>query len=199
MIDISKLNFQKLNGLIPAIIVDIFTDKILMLGFMNQDALTKTINTRKATFYSRSRKTLWTKGETSGNFLIVVRIASDCDNDSLIIYAKPMGSTCHLGNYSCFPINKNDTFFLGELNNLIKKRKEELPENSYTAKLFKAGSDRVIQKVGEEAVEVLIAAKNKSRKEIIYESADLLFHLMVMLQDNKIDLEDVIDELKSRR
>jgi phosphoribosyl-AMP cyclohydrolase / phosphoribosyl-ATP pyrophosphohydrolase len=198
MIDISKINFSKLNGLIPAIIVDNKTDKILMLGFMNEESLKKTIEIGKATFYSRSRKTLWTKGETSGNFLLVKEILPDCDNDSLIIYADPMRPVCHTGNYSCFPLDNRDINFLEKLNEIIKQRKQKLPEGSYTAKLFTEGSDKIIQKVGEEAIEVMIAAKNKNRKEIIYESADLLFHLMVMLQDNDIELRDVVAELESR-
>lgn len=198
MIDISTLNFSKLNGLIPAIIVDSETDKILMLGFMNKQALEKTIQTNKVTFFSRTKNALWTKGETSGSFLIVQNIISDCDNDSIIVYAEPQGPTCHTGNYSCFGLEKNNLKFLGYLNDLIYQRKKDLPEGSYTTELFKSGSDRIIQKVGEEATEVIIAAKNKSRREIIYESADLLFHLMVMLADNEINLTDVVDELKSR-
>lgn len=198
MIDISKLNFKKLNGLIPAIIVDYSTEKILMLGFMNDEALQKTIETKKVTFFSRSKNRLWTKGETSGNFLILRNIISDCDDDSIIVYAEPQGPTCHKGNYSCFGTEKDEISFLSRLNDLIYYRKKNLPEGSYTSELFNSGSDRIIQKVGEEAVEVLIAAKNKSRKEIVYESADLLYHLMVMLADNDLKLSDVVDELKSR-
>ncbi len=198
MIDISTLNFSKLNGLIPAIIVDSETDKILMLGFMNEQALKKTIETNKVTFFSRTKNALWTKGETSGNFLFVKDIITDCDNDSIIIYATPQGPTCHIGNYSCFGLEKNNLKFLGYLNDLIYQRKKNLPGGSYTTELFKSGSDRIIQKVGEEATEVIIAAKNKSRREIIYESADLLYHLIVMLQDNDINLSDVITELESR-
>lgn len=198
MIDISTLNFSKLNGLIPAIIVDSETDKILMLGFMNEQALKKTIETNKVTFFSRTKNALWTKGETSGNLLFVKDIITDCDNDSIIVYATPQGPTCHTGNYSCFGLEKNNLKFLGYLNDLIYQRKKNLPEGSYTTELFKSGSDRIIQKVGEEATEVIIAAKNKSRREIIYESADLLYHLIVMLQDNDINLSDVITELESR-
>lgn len=198
MIDISKLNFKKLNGLIPTIVVDYSTDKILMLGFMNEEALRKTIELNKVTFFSRSKNRLWTKGETSGNFLLTKNIISDCDDDSIIVYAEPQGPTCHSGNYSCFEIENDEINFLGRLNDLIYDRKKNLPEGSYTSELFNSGSDRIIQKVGEEAVEVLIAVKNKSRKEIVYESADLLYHLMVMLADNDIKLSDVVDELKSR-
>jgi len=198
MINISKVNFSKLNGLVPAIVVDVKTNKILMLGFMNEESLRKTIELGRTTFYSRSRKTLWTKGESSGNYLIVKEILLDCDNDSLLVYADPIGPTCHSGNYSCFSLDRININFLEKLNGIIKERKKNLPEGSYTAKLFKEGSDRIIQKVGEEAVEVMIAAKNKNKKEIIYESADLIFHLMIMLQDNIIDLQDVVNELESR-
>jgi phosphoribosyl-ATP pyrophosphohydrolase/phosphoribosyl-AMP cyclohydrolase len=198
MIDILKINFSKLNGLVPAVIIDNYTEKVLMLGFMNKESLKKTIASGKATFYSRSRKTLWTKGETSGNFLLVKKILNDCDNDSLLIYADPVGPVCHSGDYSCFPITNEKLNFLETLSEIIKQRKNDLPKDSYTAQLFKYGSDRIVQKVGEESVEVLIAAKNKNRKEIVYESADLLFHLMVMLIDNGIELQEVVSELKSR-
>jgi phosphoribosyl-ATP pyrophosphohydrolase/phosphoribosyl-AMP cyclohydrolase len=198
MIDVSKINFNKFNGLVPTIIVDNDSEKVLMLGFMNDESLSKTIETGKTTFYSRSRKSLWTKGETSGNYLFVKKILTDCDNDSLLIYADPSGPTCHTGNYSCFSLEKSGINFLEKLNDLVKQRKVELPKNSYTTKLFKEGSDRIIQKVGEESVEVVIAAKNKSTKEIVYESADLLFHLLVMLTDNNIELKDVVSELESR-
>lgn len=198
MIDISKLNFSKLNGLIPAIIVDDSSNKILMLGFMNEEALRISIESGKVTFFSRTKNRLWTKGETSGNFLYIKNIISDCDNDSIIIYVTPQGPTCHLGNYSCFNLKNENINFLLKLTDLVNQRKKELPENSYTTKLFKEGSDRIIQKVGEEATEVIIAAKNKSRQEIIYESADLLYHLIVMLAYNELSITDVVKELESR-
>ena len=198
MIDISQLNFSKLNGLIPAIIIDDSNDKILMLGFMNEEALRISIETGKVTFFSRTKNKLWTKGETSGNFLLIKNIIADCDYDSIIVYAKPKGPTCHLGNYSCFNLQNENINFLMKLNDLINKRKEELPVNSYTTKLFKEGSDRIIQKVGEEATEVIIAAKNKSKQQIIYESADLLYHLIVMLANNELSITDVVKELESR-
>lgn len=198
MIEISRLNFKKLNGLLPAIIVDNSTEKILMLGFMNEEALIKSIEIKKVTFFSRTKNRLWTKGETTGNYLFIRDIISDCDSDSIIVYVEPQGPTCHTGNYSCFGIEKNKYLFLQTLSKLIQKRKKELPEGSYTTELFMSGSDRMIQKVGEEATEVIIAAKNKSRKEIIYESADLLYHLIVMLTDNEIELSDVVVELESR-
>lgn len=198
MIDISKLNFSKLNGLIPAIIVDNSNDKILMLGFMNEEALQISIESGKVTFFSRTKNRLWTKGETSGNFLLIKDIISDCDDDSIIIYATPQGPTCHHGNYSCFNLKNENINFLLKLTDLINQRKKDLPENSYTTKLFKEGSDRIIQKVGEEATEVVIAAKNRSRQEIIYESADLLYHLIVMFADNELNLADIVKELEAR-
>lgn len=198
MIDISKLNFSKLNGLVPAIVIDESNEKILMLGFMNEEALHISIESGKVTFFSRTKNRLWTKGETSGNFLLIKNIISDCDNDSIIIYATPQGPTCHLGNYSCFNLENENINFLLKLTELVNQRKEDLPENSYTTKLFKEGSDRIIQKVGEEATEVVIAAKNKSKQEIIYESADLLYHLIVMLADNELSITDVVKELESR-
>lgn len=198
MIEISKLDFAKLNGLIPAIIVDVNTDKILMLGFMNEEALKITIETKKVTFFSRSKSRLWTKGRTSGNYLLLQDIIADCDNDSIIIYVDPQGPTCHNGNYSCFGLNSDNINFLLQLNNLIKKRKIELPEGSYTTKLFKEGSDRIIQKVGEESVEVVIAAMNKNKKDIINESADLIYHLLVLLADKELEFSDVIYALFQR-
>jgi len=198
MIDISKLDFSKSNGLIPAIIVDKFTNQILMLGFMNEESLRLTISTGKVTFFSRTKNRLWVKGETSGNHLLVNDIISDCDDDSLIVYAEPTGPTCHTGDYSCFKIEKNKTAFLFYLAGIIKERKEKLPENSYTTKLFKEGRDRIIQKFGEESVECLIAAKNGDKEQIKYEVADLLFHLLVMLEEQEIKFDEVVEELISR-
>jgi phosphoribosyl-ATP pyrophosphohydrolase/phosphoribosyl-AMP cyclohydrolase len=199
MIDISKLNFEKLNGLIPAVVVDKNTDLVLMLGFMNNKSLEKTIDTKLVTFFSRTRNELWTKGETSGNFLKLVEIKPDCDSDSLLIYAEPEGNTCHTGNYSCFNLNKTDSIkFLQHLSEIIKERKQNLPENSYTANLIKEGENRIIQKVGEEAVEALIAAKNNNREEIINEVSDLFYHLLVMLEEKKIELSDVVTNLQKR-
>lgn len=194
-----ELNFEKLNGLVPAVVVDNNTDAVLMLGFMNRESLQKTIETKLVTFFSRTRNQLWTKGETSGNFLKLVKIKPDCDNDSLLIFVEPEGNTCHTGNYSCFNVEKRGSIkFLQQLSEIIKERKENLPENSYTTKLFKEGENRIIQKVGEEAVEVVIAAKNNGREEIINETSDLLFHLMVMLEEKKIDLTDIVSNLEKR-
>lgn len=198
MIDISKVDFDKMNGLVPAIVTDNFSGQVLMLGFMNKEAVQKTIDEKKVTFYSRSKERLWTKGETSGNYLNLVDIKLDCDNDTLLISANPQGNTCHLGQYSCFGIEKENYKFLKYLDQLIKDRKEKLPENSYTTKLFKEGENRIIQKVGEEAVETVIAAKNNDTEEIINESADLIFHLMVMLNEKNISLSKVIEELSYR-
>ncbi|MEJ5350340.1 MAG: bifunctional phosphoribosyl-AMP cyclohydrolase/phosphoribosyl-ATP diphosphatase HisIE [Melioribacteraceae bacterium] len=198
MIDLNAIDFSKNSGLVPAIVVDNFTGQVLMLGFMNQEALQKTIDTKLVTFYSRTRKSLWTKGETSKNYLHLVDIKTDCDNDTLLVIAKPDGPTCHLGNYSCFGNEKSNTKFLDYLFELIKERKEKLPEGSYTTKLFQSGLNRIIQKVGEEAVETIIAAKNENRNEIINEVSDLIYHLFVMLAQKNIELQEVLNNLIDR-
>lgn len=198
MINADELNFEKLGGLIPAVVSDSETNQVLMLGFMNKEAFAKTIETKRVTFFSRTRNTLWTKGETSGNFLNLIDIKEDCDNDSLLLFAKPDGPTCHQGTYSCFGIDKNNTLFIDQLSKLIKERKENLPENSYTTKLFKEGADRIIQKVGEEAIETVIAAKNRNKEEIINETSDLIYHLLVMLAEQEIGLDEIVNKLISR-
>lgn len=198
MIDINKINFDKMNGLVPVILTDNITGQVLMLGFMNREAVHKTVAENKVTFYSRSKERLWTKGETSGNYLELVDLKIDCDNDTLLITANPKGNTCHLDQYSCFGLEKENYKFLQYLDDLIKSRKKELPEISYTTKLFKQGENRIIQKVGEEAIETVIAAKNNDREELINESADLLFHLLVMLNQKEIPFNDVISELEKR-
>ena len=198
MIDTSKVDFSKLNGLVPAIITDYSSGQVLMLGFMNEEALNKTLKEKRVTFYSRSKERLWTKGETSGNYLNLVDIKLDCDNDTLLISANPQGNTCHKDQYSCFGIEKDNYAFLKYLENLIVNRKKELPENSYTTKLFKEGENRIIQKVGEEAIETVIAAKNNDREEIINETSDLIYHLLVLLTEKDIALSDVIGELEKR-
>lgn len=198
-LDIDKLNFEKLNGLIPAVVVDNKNNQVLMLGFMNKESLNKTLATNNVTFYSRTKKSLWTKGETSGNFLKLVNILVDCDNDTLLIYAEPEGPTCHTGNYSCFNVNNIKSLnFLTELFNLIKDRKKELPGNSYTTKLFSEGENRIIQKVGEEAIETIIAAKNRDKNEIINETSDLIYHLFVMLAEQEIEITEIVENLKIR-
>ena len=199
MIDTEKINFEKLNGLVPAIIIDYQNNNVLMLGFMNKEALQQTIEKQKVVFFSRSKNRLWLKGETSKNYLNVISISTDCDDDTLMIYAKPDGPTCHTGSYSCFSdVNKNNVLFLEYLFKLVKQRKIDLPENSYTTSLYKRGSDRIIQKVGEEAVETVIAAKNKDKEEIINETSDLIFHLLVMLSDQGIELSEIVSNLESR-
>jgi len=199
MIDIETINFEKLDGLVPAIIIDELNNNVLMLGFMNKEALEQTIEKQKVVFFSRTKNRIWLKGETSKNYLNVKNISTDCDSDTLLIYAKPDGPTCHTGSYSCFAeVDKNNIYFLSYLSNLIKERKVKMPEGSYTTELFKRGSDRIIQKVGEEAVETVIAAKNKDKEEVINETSDLLFHLMVMLADQGIELSEVIKNLEQR-
>ncbi len=199
MIEVDNINFAKMNGLIPAVIIDDNGGAVLMVGFMNREALEKTLELGKVTFFSRSKNRLWTKGETSGNYLFVKEISSDCDNDTLLIKADPAGEVCHLGNYSCFKeVRKNDISFIADLFSLIKERKIHSPEGSYTAELFKKGIDRIAQKVGEEAVETVIASKNNSRSDFIYETSDLIYHLLVLLAEKDVELSDIIDELKSR-
>jgi len=198
MIKAEELNFEKLGGLIPAVIVDSQTNQVLMVGFMNNEAFAKTIETKLVTFFSRTRKELWTKGETSGSFLNLVDIKKDCDNDSLLVFAKPAGPTCHTGDYSCFGVEKTNINFLNQLSELIKERKKNLPENSYTTKLFKEGANRLIQKVGEEAIEIVIAAKNRDKNEIVNETADLIYHLLVMFAEQEIEFEEVVNKLVER-
>jgi len=198
MIKAEELNFKKLSGLIPAVVIDESTEQVLMVGFMNNEAFTRTIETKRVTFFSRTKNALWTKGETSGNFLNLVDIKKDCDNDSLLIFAKPVGPTCHTGDYSCFGVEKSNINFLNRLSALIKDRKVNLPQNSYTTKLFKEGANRIIQKVGEEAIETVIAAKNRDKNEIVNETADLIYHLFVMLAEQNIELENVVNKLVER-
>ena len=190
-----------MGGLVPAIIQDSETKDVLMLGFMNKEALKKTLAKGRVTFWSRTKNRLWQKGETSGNSLKVVSINTDCDNDTLLIMAKPKGPICHLGRNSCFVISdsKNtNSEFLDYLYHLIVARKKKAPKGSYTASLFKLGVDRIAQKVGEESTELLIAAKNKSKKRLIEESGDLLYHLLVLLAQKQIPFSAVVQELKKR-
>lgn len=197
MIDIKKIDFDKMNGLVPAIIID-ENEKVLMLGFMNQESLKITIELSLVTFFSRSKNRLWTKGETSGNFLNVLDIKLDCDNDSLLIKVKPKGPVCHTGNYSCFDIDVEEKFSFNYLYDIIKKRKIEMPENSYSTKLFNSGINRIAQKVGEEAIETVIASMNNNKEEAIYEISDLFFHLMVLMNQMDISLADINNELEKR-
>lgn len=194
-----ELDFEKMGGLIPAVIQDINTNKVLMLGFMNKEAYRKTIETGFATFYSRTRKCIWQKGETSGNTLKVVRILSDCDNDTLLIKAIPAGPVCHTGKDTCFgEKNEEDIMFLKYLQDFIEKRHQEMPEGSYTTSLFQKGVNRMAQKVGEEAVETVIEATNGTDDRLIYEASDLMYHLIVLLTSKGIRIDDLAKELKSR-
>lgn len=195
-----ELNFEKMNGLLPAIVQDADTRNVLMLGFMNQEAYEKTLSTGKVTFFSRSRNCLWTKGETSGNYLNVVSMAADCDNDTLLIKVHPNGPVCHTGTDTCWgeTNRQEDILFLKELQDFICRRHEEMPENSYTTSLFQSGVNKMAQKVGEEAVETVIEACNGTDERLIYEGADLLYHLIVLLTSKGYRIEDLARELKER-
>lgn len=193
------LDFEKTGGLIPAIIQDDETNKVLMLGYMNQQALDKTHETGKVTFFSRTKQRLWTKGEESGNFLNVISIKDDCDHDTLLIKVKPVGPVCHTGADTCFEEkNKEDILFLKHLQQFIEKRHQEMPEGSYTTSLFQSGLNRMAQKVGEEAIETVIEACNGTDDRLIYESADMLYHLIVLLTSKGLSIEDLARELKKR-
>lgn len=199
MININEIDYTKLNGLVPAVIIDKTYNKVLMLGFMNKEALELTIECGKVTFFSRTKNRIWTKGETTQNYLIVDKIYTDCDNDSLLIHATPQGNTCHNDQYSCFGIERTDeNNFLTYLSELIKSRKKEMPNDSYTTSLFEKGINRIAQKVGEEAVETVIAAKNDDEDELVNEISDLLFHLLVLMSEKNISLNDVNNNLMKR-
>ncbi len=194
-----EINFDKLGGLVPAVIQDNLTGKVLMLGFMNADALAKTRETGKVTFFSRTKNRLWTKGEESGNFLHVVSIAADCDNDTLLIKVNPVGPVCHTGADTCWgEKNETDLFFLKHLQDFIEKRYREMPEKSYTTSLFKEGVNRMAQKVGEEAVETVIEAVNGTEEGFLYEASDLIYHLIVLLTSKGYRIDDLAKELKKR-
>lgn len=194
-----KLDFEKMGGLIPAIIQDDYTNKVLMLGFMNPEALEKTQETGKVTFFSRTKKRLWTKGEESGNFLNVVSITEDCDQDTLLIKVHPVGPVCHTGTDTCFnEINEEDIMFLKYLQDFIERRRQEMPEGSYTTSLFNKGLARMAQKVGEEAVETVIEAMSGNDERLIYEASDMLYHLIVLLTAKGYRLEDLSRELQKR-
>jgi len=195
-----NLDFQKLNGLVPAIIQDAKTQKVLMLGFMNEDALAETRRSGKVTFFSRTKNRLWTKGETSGNFLHVVDILVDCDKDTLLIKANPVGPVCHTGADTCFDEENrmSDFEFLRYLQDFIDKRYQEMPEGSYTTSLFKSGVNRMAQKVGEEAVETVIEAICCNDERFLYEASDMIYHLIVLLTSKGYRLEDLGKELKKR-
>ncbi len=197
-----NIDFSKnTDGLIPAIIQDSDTKAVLMLGYMNEEAYRKTIDTQKVTFFSRSKQRLWTKGEESGNFLNLVDIKNDCDGDTLLIQAKPVGPTCHTGADTCWQtMNKADYGFISHLEQTIESRREKADsEKSYVASLFELGINKIAQKVGEEAIEVVIEAKDDNDDLFLSESADLLFHYLILLQAKGFKLNDVIDVLKSRQ
>lgn len=198
-----KIEFEDLNisknadGLIPVIIQDAVTLKVLMLGYMNAEALAKSQDEGRVTFYSRTRKTLWTKGETSGNYLNIVDIYVDCDYDTLLIKANPIGPTCHRGTTSCFDTS-DDEGFIRTLSNVIKSRHEQMPEGSYTTKLFLKGPQEIGKKVGEEAVECIIEAVSGNRNRFIYEASDVFYHLMVLMESMGVSLSDIEHELSLR-
>lgn len=195
-----NIDFEKMNGLVPAIIQDYKTKNVLMLGFMNKEAYDKTLETNRVTFYSRSRDCLWTKGETSGNFLNVVSIRNDCDNDTLLIKVNPEGPVCHTGTDTCWGESNdaNPLLFLSELQDFIEKRHKEMPEGSYTTSLFKDGLNRMAQKVGEEALEAVIEAVNGTDDRLVYETSDMLYHLIVLLTSKGLRIEDIAGELQKR-
>ena len=195
-----KIDFEKMNGLVPAIIQDATTKNVLMLGFMNEEAYEKTIATKHVTFWSRTRHTLWTKGETSGHFLNLVDIKIDCDNDTLLVRVNPVGPTCHTGTDTCWgeENESNSLLFLSELQSFIDKRKQEMPEGSYTTSLFSKGVNKIAQKVGEEALETVIEATNGTDDHLVYEASDLLYHLIVLLTEKGLRIENVAEELHKR-
>ena len=205
-----KIDFEKMGGLVPAIIQDANTRQVLMLGFMNEEAYQKTLATGHVTFWSRTRNCLWTKGETSGHFLNLVDMKVDCDNDTLLVRVNPIGPTCHTGTDTCWGEENvakasdvqssaaSPLLFLGELQSFIYRRKEEMPEGSYTTSLFNKGINKIAQKVGEEALETVIEATNGTNDHLVYEASDLLYHLLVMLTEKGLRIEDVVAELQQR-
>lgn len=196
---LKKINFSKLNGLVPAVIQDSVSGKVLMTGFMNAEALMQTQKTGKVTFYSRTQKKLWIKGETSGNYLITEKILEDCDRDTLLIYARPVGAVCHTGQPTCFEHDTGPQLaFLQTLQQLVHERKEHAPQTSYTAQLFNKGLARIAQKVGEEAVECVIETMKGDRKRLKEEAADLLYHLLVLLSAQDLEIADIVTVLKNR-
>jgi phosphoribosyl-ATP pyrophosphohydrolase/phosphoribosyl-AMP cyclohydrolase len=199
--DIDELAWQKMDGLLPAIVQDAFDGRVLMQGYMNREALQTSLDSGRVTFWSRSREELWTKGDTSGNTLDLIAVHADCDHDCLLLLATPDGPTCHLGTDSCFDTNAAvipRLAFLAGLERLVGERAEQRPEGSYTTELFAAGVKRIAQKVGEEGVETALAATVGDEEELLNESADLLYHLLVLLRARDTNLEKVISVLQSR-
>ena len=195
-----NIDFDKMGGLVPAIIQDADTRQVLMLGYMNREAYEKTVSEGRVTFFSRTKQRLWTKGETSGNFLQVVSIKNDCDEDTLLIRVHPVGPVCHTGTDTCWGEENttNPLLFLTELQDFIEKRHEEMPEGSYTTSLFRDGLNRMAQKVGEEALELVIEACNGTNERMIYEGLDMLYHLIVLLTSKGLRIEDMAKELQER-
>lgn len=191
------IRFDKNTGLVPVIIQDYLNLKVLMLGYMNQEALTKTLEEKKVTFFSRSKNRLWTKGETSGNFLELIDLKLDCDNDTILIKAKPLGPTCHKGTTTCFA-EENDKGFLYELQKKISEKIDINDESSYTNELYRKGINKVAQKVGEEAVELVIEAKDNNNELFLNEASDLIYHYLILLKAKGFTIEDVEKILKSR-
>lgn len=195
---LASLDWEKTAGMMPVIVQHAVSGEVLMHGYMNQLALETTLRDGKVTFFSRTKNRLWTKGESSGNFLQTVSITPDCDNDTLLVLAKPIGPTCHLGTSSCFSPATSDWAFLYQLELLLAERKNADPESSYTARLYASGTKRIAQKVGEEGVETALAATVNDRHELTNEASDLLYHLLVLLQDQDLNLSAIIDNLRAR-
>ncbi|MDV6250736.1 bifunctional phosphoribosyl-AMP cyclohydrolase/phosphoribosyl-ATP diphosphatase HisIE [Vibrio sp. EA2] len=196
-----RINWEKVDGLVPAIVQDFQSSQVLMMGYMNQDALVKTGETGQVTFFSRTKERLWTKGETSGNVLQLVNISLDCDNDTLLVKVNPIGPTCHTGTTTCWDGDaqeESQMVWLHQLEQLLAARKDGDPESSYTASLYARGTKRISQKVGEEGVEVALAATSGDKAELVCESADLIYHLLVLLQDQGLSMNDVVNKLKER-
>ncbi|HIF5540787.1 TPA: bifunctional phosphoribosyl-AMP cyclohydrolase/phosphoribosyl-ATP diphosphatase HisIE [Vibrio parahaemolyticus] len=196
-----RINWKKVDGLVPAIVQDFQSSQVLMMGYMNQDALAKTGETGQVTFFSRTKERLWTKGETSGNVLQLVNISLDCDNDTLLVRVNPIGPTCHTGTTTCWDGDaqeESQMVWLHQLEQLLAARKSADPDSSYTASLYASGTKRISQKVGEEGVEVALAATSGDKAELVCESADLIYHLLVLLQDQGLSMNDVVNKLKER-
>ena len=196
-----RINWEKVDGLVPAIVQDYQSSQVLMMGYMNPAALEKTGETGQVTFFSRTKERLWTKGETSGNVLQLQNIALDCDNDTLLVKVNPIGPTCHTGTTTCWDGDKqqeSQMVWLHQLEQLLAARKDADPESSYTSSLYARGTKRISQKVGEEGVEVALAATSGDKAELVCESADLIYHLMVLLQDQGLSMNDVVNKLKER-
>lgn len=195
-----EIDFEKMGGLVPAIIQDAVTKNVLMLGFMNREAYDKTIATKNVTFWSRTRQCLWTKGETSGNFLRLVSIQVDCDRDTLLVKVQPQGPTCHKGTDTCWgeTNERNPLLFLSELQDFIEKRHQDMPKDSYTTSLFNKGINKMAQKLGEEALETVIEATNGTNERLVYEAADMFYHLIVLLTDKGLRIENIAEELQAR-